>query len=220
MTAAVAAALTWPVLTGAAVAVLVLLVVAGDVVGRVVTITHEGGHMVIGLLTGGNVKHFYLNRDRPGGATSFDRLPWWLGDVLTTFAGYAAPPLVGLGGAVLLAGGRAWPLLWTAVALLVLAWAKARDELTSVVVLVVAGFTGYVGIYGAPTLQAAFAAGLVLLLLFGGLRAAAIYPTDKPSKSDAVYLAKSTLIPAAVWKVAHIAVALLCVWKGLQLLTA
>jgi hypothetical protein len=30
-------------------------------------------------------------------------------------------------------------------------------------------------------LQAAFAAGLVLLLLLGGLRSAAMYPTEEPS---------------------------------------
>jgi hypothetical protein len=39
------------------------------VVGRIVTITHEGGHMAVGFLTGGRIKHFYLNRDDPGGAT-------------------------------------------------------------------------------------------------------------------------------------------------------
>jgi Peptidase M50B-like len=216
VTTEVAASLTWPVLSGAAVGVLVLLLAAGDVVGRVVTITHEGGHMVVGFLTGGNIKHFYLNADRPGGATAYNRLPGWLG-ILTTFAGYSTPPLVGLGGAALLKEGKAWPLLWTAVGLLVLAWVKARDELTSVVVLLVAGFIGYVGLYGAPVLQAAFAAGLVVLLL-GGLRAAAMVPTDKASKSDAVYLARSTWIPASLWKAGFIVVALLCAWKGFQVL--
>jgi Peptidase M50B-like len=220
MTAEVAAALTWPVLAGAAIAVLVLLVVAGDEVGRVVTITHEGGHMVVGFLTGGSIEHFHLNAGDTGAATRFNRLPGWLGDILTTFAGYAAPPLVGLGGAALLVEGLAWPLLWTAVALLVLAWVKARDDLTSFVVLLVAGFIGYVGLYGAPVLQAAFAAGLVLLLLLGGLRSAAMYPTEKPSGSDAVLLAQSTLIPASLWKAAHVVVAGLCVWKGVQVLTA
>lgn len=218
MTTEVAAALTWPVLSAAAVGVLVLLLVAGDEVGRIVTITHEGGHMVVGFLTGGRIKHFYLNRDEPGGATAFHRLPAWLGDVLTTFAGYATPPLVGLGGAVLLKDGKAWPLLWTAVALLVLAWVKARDELTSLAVLVVAGFIGYVGLYGAPVLQAAFAAGLVVLLLLGGLRAAVLVPTDKDSGSDAVYLARSTLIPASLWRAGFIVFALYCVWAGFQVL--
>jgi hypothetical protein len=215
MTAEVAAALTWPVLSGAALAVLVLLVVAREVVGRVVTITHEGGHMVVGVLTGQKVKHFYLNANDDGAATQFHRPV----GIPTAFAGYAAPPLAGLGGAVLLDAGKAWPLLWIAVALLVLAWSKARDELTSVAVLVVAGFTAYVGIYGAPALQAAFAAGLVLLLLLGGLIDAVTVPTDKGSGSDVAVLARRTLLPASLWKAGHITVAVLCVWKGIQLLT-
>jgi len=219
MTAEVAAALTWQVLAGAAAVVVVLLVVAGDAIGRVVTITHEGGHMAIALLTGGSPKHFRLNADNDGAATAFNRPLGWVSDILTTFAGYAAPPLVGLGGALLLKEGKAWPLLWTAVALLVLAWVKAMDELTSLVVLVVAGFTAYVGLYGVPTLQAAFASGLVLLLLLGGLRDSVLHP-HKARGSDASYLAKSTLIPALLWKGAHIAVAALCVWKAVEVLIA
>ena len=60
---------------------LVLLLVAGDVVGRVVTIAHEGGHMMIGTLTGGSVKDFKLNVKEEGGGTNYNRLPGWLGDV-------------------------------------------------------------------------------------------------------------------------------------------
>ena len=73
MTAEVAAALTWQVLAGATAAVVVLLVVAGDAIGRVLTITHEGGHMAIALLTGGSPKHFHLNADDDGAATAFNR---------------------------------------------------------------------------------------------------------------------------------------------------
>ena len=107
MTAEVAAALTWPVLATAGIAAGLLVVLAGEVVGRVVTVTHESGHMMVGFVTGGRVKHFYLNADREGGATDFHRGPGWLGWVLTLFAGYATPPLIGLGGAMLLKEGLA-----------------------------------------------------------------------------------------------------------------
>ena len=82
-----------------------------------------------------------------------------------------------------------------------------------------AGSTAYVGLYGAPTLQAAFASGLVLLLLLGGLRDSVLYPHKAPG-SDASYLAKNTLVPALLWKGAHIAVAALCVWKAVEVLIA
>jgi hypothetical protein len=218
MTAEVAAALTWPVLATAGIAAGLLVVLAGEVVGRVVTVTHESGHMMVGFVTGGRVKHFYLNADREGGATDFHRGPGWLGWVLTLFAGYATPPLIGLGGAVLLKEGLAWPLLWTAVALFFIAWVKARDEVTSLAVLAVAGFTAYVGLYGGPVLKAAFATGLVVLLLFGGLRSAALVSLDKTSNSDPIQLARATWIPAPLWKVAFVAVALYCVWKGILVL--
>jgi hypothetical protein len=222
VTAQVAAALTWPVLAGAGISVAVLLIVAADTVGRVVTITHEGGHMAVGVLTGGNVKEFKLNAGDVNAGTTFNRVPGWLGDILTTFAGYVTPPLVGLGGAVLLDKGLAWPLLWTAVALLVLAWIKAKDDLTNFVVLILIVFIAYVGLYGEPALQAGFAAGLVLLLLVGGVRGAVLSDirVGPRSPSDADILAQRTLIPAVLWKAAYVTVAVLCLIKGLQILVS
>jgi hypothetical protein len=158
---------------------------------------------------------FEINPD--GGATTYLSVQGWgPGRILTSFAGYVAPPLVGLSGAALLAPGNAWLLLWTAVALFVLAWIKARGEIATFVVLLLAIAIGYVAIYGSPTLQAAFAAGLVWLLLVGGLRDAAIATTD--STSDAGKLARDTLIPSVVWRAVFVAIALYCLWKGSRLL--
>jgi hypothetical protein len=92
-----------------AVTVGLLVLLAGRVVGPVVSVAHEGGHMAIGFLTGGKVEYFRLKPDSVNAETKFDRLSGWLGDILTTFAGYVTPPLLGLGGAVLLKEGHAWP---------------------------------------------------------------------------------------------------------------
>jgi endonuclease/exonuclease/phosphatase (EEP) superfamily protein YafD len=120
--------------------------------------------------------------------------------------------VVGLGGAVLLTAGKAWPLLWIAVVLLVLAWVKARGELATFVVLLLAVTIGYVALYGTPVLQAEFAAGMVWVLLFGGVRAALGSTTD--NRSDAAKLAHDTLIPRIVWKGVFIVIALLCLLQG------
>ena len=73
------------------------------------------------------------------------------------------------------------------------------------------------GSTGRQRPQAAFAAGLVLLLL-GGLRSAAYSDIAKGKDSDAEVLARATLIPRVLWKAAYVIVALLCLWKGVIVL--
>jgi hypothetical protein len=216
MTAQVAAALTLPVVTAAAITALLLLAVAASSMEVLDIIVHEGAHMVVGLLTGRRVRHFVIEAD--GNAfTRYDPSPWGPARILSAMAGYPAPSLLGLGGAALLAAGRAWPLLWTTVVLLVLAWVKSMGELTSFLVVLVAAAVAYVAIYGSPTLQAGVAAGLVWLLLFSGLRSAAMIPMSNNS-SDAAALARDTLIPRQIWKAGFVAFALYCLWKGFVLL--
>lgn len=216
MTPQVAAALTVPVVGGTAIAALLLLAVAADSVEVVDIIVHEGAHMVVGFLTGRRVRHFAIEAD--GNAyTRYDPSPWGPARILSAVAGYPAVSLVGLGGAALLAAGRAWPLLWTAVVLLVLAWVKSIGELTSFLVVLLAVTIGYVAIYGSPALQAGFAAGLVWLLLFSGLRSAAMIPM-RNDRSDAAALARDTLIPRQLWKAGFVVFALYCLWKGFLLL--
>jgi hypothetical protein len=90
MTPLVAAALTLPVLGGAAIAVLFLLVVAADSVEALDTIVHESAHMVVGFLTGRRVKHFAIQPD--GNAfTEYEPSPWGPARILSAMAGYPAP---------------------------------------------------------------------------------------------------------------------------------
>jgi Peptidase M50B-like len=215
VTPEIAAALTPTVVGAAAVAALLLVALAYDAVGALDTIAHEAGHMVVGALTGHRISHFEVTSGGEGG-TYHSRQGWGPGRILLSAAGYATPPLLGLGGAALLAAGKAWPLLWTVVVLLVLALVKAEKEWTTFVVLLFAAATGYVALYGAPPLQAAYAAGLVWLLLFSGTRSAVVQSTG--DDSDAAKLARDTLIPRKLWKAGFVVLALFCVWKGFILL--
>ncbi|HEX5811440.1 MAG TPA: M50 family metallopeptidase [Pseudonocardia sp.] len=205
------------VLGATALTALLLVVVAYEAVGTLDTIAHEAGHMVVGALTGHRIRYFEVTSGGEGATWRSDH-GWSLGRILLRMAGYTTPPLLGLGGAALLAAGKAWPLLWTVVVLLVLALIKAEKEWTTFVVLLWAAATGYVALYGAPPLQAAYAAGLVWLLLFGGLRAAVESSTD--DDSDAAKLARDTLIPRIVWKTGFVVLALFCLWKGFVLLAS
>lgn len=217
MTPLVAAALTTPVVAAAAVAAMLLVVVAGGAVAALDTIVHEGGHMVVGFLTGSRIVSFELSSGDEA-VTRMSARGWGPGRILTTAAGYTAPPLLGLGGAGLLAAGRAWPLLWLAVALLALLWVKARGEWTGFVVALLAAAIGYVALYGSPLLQASFAAGLVFLLLISGVRSAATAGTHGGTDPDLLF--RDTLIPRLAWKAAFVAFALYCLWKGFLLVAA
>ena len=131
-----------------------------------------------------------------------------------TFAGYATPPLVGLGGAVLLAQGQAWPLLWTAVVLLVLAWVKARGGLARSrwscwwpPARATSRSTG------RRCCKPRFAATIVWLLLIGGVRDAWGQTSD--NGSDAAHLGPRHADPAhRLEGAASSCVALVCLVQG------
>ena len=68
MAAEVAAPLTWPVL-----AAMAIVLVARGYGRQDRPVAHEGGHMVIGALTGGRVKDFELDANQTGGGTTCSR---------------------------------------------------------------------------------------------------------------------------------------------------
>jgi hypothetical protein len=140
-----------PFLAASAVGALVLVLVAWQPVGALVTLAHESGHVAVGILTGHRILYFEVT-DGDSGGTQPETTRWGPGRILMTFAGYVTPPLLGLGGAVLLDAGEVLPLLWTTVVLLVLALFKAEKEWTTFVVLLMAVATGYVALYGTALL--------------------------------------------------------------------
>jgi hypothetical protein len=84
-----------PVAYGMGAVVLVLVAFAGSVVRTIVTVAHEGGHMLAGLLFGRGITSFELTDGDEltgGGGTGLDPMSGF-GDVFITFVGYATPPL-------------------------------------------------------------------------------------------------------------------------------
>ncbi|HEY3470086.1 MAG TPA: M50 family metallopeptidase, partial [Amycolatopsis sp.] len=69
------------------------------------TLFHEGGHAVVSILTGGGVFRVEITSAESGGTWNWTPSPF--AGVLTTAAGYAMPPLAGLGAAALLHRGLA-----------------------------------------------------------------------------------------------------------------
>ncbi|MGW5331502.1 M50 family metallopeptidase [Streptomyces bauhiniae] len=193
----------WVVLATLAAA---LAVVAPHPVWRVarnaITIAHEGGHGLIALVTGRKLTGIRLHSDTSGLTVSRGK-PYGLGMILTAAAGYTAPPLLGLGGAALLAAGRITLLLWVATALLLAMLVMIRNAYGVLTVLLTGGAFLLVSWLAGPQVQAAFAYAVVWFLLLGGVRP----PFELQAKrmrggagdSDADQLSRLTHVPAGLW---------------------
>ncbi len=188
--------------------VVALLVVSTRLPWRVarnaITIAHEGGHALAALLTGRKLRGIRLHSDTSGLTLSAGR-PTGPGMVLTLLAGYIAPPLVGLGGAWLLAGNRITLLLWLAVILLLAMLVMIRNLFGVLSLLVTGGVVLAVSWYASPQVQAAFAWASVWFLLLGGVRPVIELQRLRTRRgmpaSDADQLAGITGFPAFFWVV-------------------
>jgi hypothetical protein len=156
-----------PLAFGLAFIALLLVTLTGSWAGALTTVAHEGGHMVMSLVTFRGNSGFYLH-DGGGGRTEGIDSRWGIGWILTIFAGYATPPLVALGGAAVVRSGNPWGVLWVAVFLLVVALVASRNVLAGLVTFLALAGVVWVALAGSVYLQAAVAVGLVWLLLFGG----------------------------------------------------
>ncbi|MFG2942124.1 M50 family metallopeptidase [Streptomyces sp. NPDC048282] len=167
-----------------------------------ITIAHEGGHGLVALLTGRQLTGIRLHSDTSGLTVSRGK-PHGIGMILTAAAGYTAPPLLGLGGAALLGGGRITLLLWAATALLLVMLVMIRNAYGVLTVFLTGGAFLLVSWLAGPQVQAAFAYAVVWFLLLGGVRPAFELQAKRSrggaGDSDADQLSRLTHLPAAVW---------------------
>ncbi|GAA3375327.1 M50 family metallopeptidase [Streptomyces sannanensis] len=193
----------WLVLVTAAIA-LVAVVPRGlwRLSRNAVTIAHEGGHGLVALLTGRRLQGIRLHSDTSGLTVSRGR-PTGLGMILTAAAGYPAPPLLGLGGAWLLAAHHVTLLLWAATALLVAMLVMIRNAYGALTVIVTGAAFLLVSWQADDRVQAAFAYTAVWFLLLGGVRPAFELQMKRrhgdASDSDADQLSRLTNVPTVLW---------------------
>lgn len=167
-----------------------------------VTIAHEGGHALFAVLTGRRLTGIRLHSDTSGLTLSAGR-PTGLGMVVSLFAGYVTPSLLGLAGAALLAAGRITLLLWVAVALLLATLVMTRNAYGILAMLVTTAGVFAVSWYADPAAQAAFAYAGVWFLLLGGVKPVGelqrLRRRGRLPNSDADQLSRITRVPALVW---------------------
>ncbi|MFD9482773.1 M50 family metallopeptidase [Streptomyces sp. NPDC059991] len=170
-----------------------------------ITIAHEGGHGLVALLTGRRLDGIRLHSDTSGLTVSRGR-PTGLGMILTAAAGYTAPPLLGLGGAWLLAAHHVTLLLWLATALLLVMLVMIRNAYGVLTVVLSGAAFLLVSWLTSPDVQSAFAYAVVWFLLLGGVRPAfelqgkrRRHNSDAVKDTDADQLGRLTHVPPALW---------------------
>ncbi len=191
---------------------------------HVITIAHEGGHAVVGLLAGRRLAGIRLHSDTSGVTVTSGR-PRGIGMVATVAAGYVMPSLLGLGAAWLVASRHIGALLLCSVILLAAMLVAIRNVFGVISVGVCAAAVAGALWFGSVTLQATLAWTVAWFLSLGGPRP--IWELRRSrrrrrtgSTSDADQLAALTHLPAPVWVAAFAAVALLALAVGARWLVS
>ncbi len=163
-----------------------------------VTLVHELGHALTGIIAGRKFTGFRINVDMSGHALTKGK-PRGFGLVATTWAGYPSPAIVGTALIMLALGGWAAPAISVCLAVLVFALIRVRSFLTAVVMLGAIAGTGALWWWGADLLQAQVLVGAGLVLLVGAWRHVGAVARSSDTGSDAAALARLTGVPRAVW---------------------
>ena len=158
------------------------------VVRLAVTLVHELGHAVVGVLVGRQFTGFVLRGDMSGHAVTRGpvRGP---GRVASTWAGYPVPAL--LGGGMVWAAGRGWSALVMAVAI---------------------GGSAALWWWRDDTLQPQVLIGLGVVLVVGAWRHLGAVLRDRSGGSDPGVLASLTHLPRVVWNLSFVVVCALATW--------
>ena len=200
------------VLVAAGVA-LVVVTVLWRPARHVITIVHEAGHALVAVLSGRQLASIRLHSDTSG-LTVTKGKPYGPGMVLTGFAGYVAPSVLGLGFAALLGADRVIALLVACVLLLLGVLVMVRNIYGIFSVLVTGAVLIGVAWWAKGEVQAAFAHVITWFLLLGGIRSVGELQSKRrrgrARDSDADQLARITGAPGLFWVAVFLMVDLGC----------
>jgi hypothetical protein len=199
------------VVAGTAVAAVLLVLVPGlwPLARHVVTIAHEGAHGLAALLSGRRLTGIRLHSDTSGLTVSAGK-PTGLGMILTSFAGYVGPAVLGLAAALMLDAGRAAGLLWGLLILLAALLVQIRNWFGLWIVLV-CGAVVFAASWWLPLRGlSAFAYLVAWFLLLSAPRPVLELQTKRwrgqARDSDADQLARLTGVPGILWVAVFLAV--------------
>lgn len=169
---------------------------------HVVTVAHEGGHALVGLLVGRRLTGIRLHSDASGLTITSGRRDG-LGIVATLAVGYPSPSLLGLGAAWLLANHYSHLVLLLSLVLLVGVGLSVRNAFGLLTIAVLGATVFAVLRWASPDAQSLFGWTAAWVLLLGGPRAVwelrRARRGTRPARTDADQLAVLTRLPATVW---------------------
>lgn len=161
------------------------------------TIVHEAGHAGVGILVGRRFHGFVVGRDLGGHAVTSGK-PTGPGRALTSWAGYPAPALLGLGLVAAALAGWGGAVLGVAIVVLLGLLVMSRSLLTGVLVLL-SGLAALALWWWGATWRDAAVAGLGLVLLLGAWDSLRDVAASGDPNQDHGTLASLTLLPAGFW---------------------
>ncbi|MFW5470675.1 M50 family metallopeptidase [Knoellia sp. CPCC 206435] len=185
----------------------------------VVTLVHELGHALVGVASGRRFTGFVVRGDMSGHAVTVGPARG-LGRVVTTWAGYPMPALVGLLMLWAATRGYAGALLFGTLLTLVVVLAFVRSAGTLLTVLAAGAGVGALWWWRNDETQAwvVLAAGLVLLVGAWRHLGALVGTGRRDPGSDAVVLGRLTGIPAVLWLVTFATTLAAATWGAARLL--
>lgn len=192
-------------------AVVVAVPAVWRIVRLAVTLVHELGHAFVGVLVGRKFTGFVLRGDMSGHAVTYGP-ERGVGRVLTTWAGYPAPAVVGA--ALVWLAGRGWSSATLAVLLLLLvvALVRVRSALTLLVMVGVLAIVVSLWWWGRPEHQAQVLAGVGVVLLVGAWRHLGALRGDRSRSSDPGVLVSLTRVPRVLWLVSFVLACAAATW--------
>lgn len=176
-----------------------------------VTIVHELGHAAVGILVGRRFTGFVVSSDMSGHAVTVGPRRG-LGRVLSTWAGYPAPAVLGAVAIQIALYGWSRTALFAAALVLVISLVFTRSLHTVLAVLVTAAGLGAAWWWGTQELSALITLAVGVFLLLGAWRHLGAVATSGRAGDDPSQLARLTWLPAWAWNFTFLLVLGGCTW--------
>lgn len=203
---------TWWVLAAVAVAaVLVLMPPLWRFARLAVTIVHELGHAIAGILVGRRFTGFVVSSDMSGHAVTVGPRRG-IGRIISAWAGYPAPALLGAVLVQVALHGWARTALSAALAILLVSLVFTRSLHTLAAVLGVILGLGAVWWWASPATAALVALAAGVFLLLGAWRHVGAVIRANRGSDDPAQLAQLTVLPAWAWILSFVLVLAACTW--------